>query len=149
MIRGYFRPTGPQNPSPYLDGSISIPSIGVTRMEVRFLIDTGSDRTLIGDIDSDRMFRGYDVDVRKLGEGLPSQGIGGIVGTREAQATLRIEDFSTSLKIDILEPVPGQQPSVPSLLGQDVLSHFALFMEERANRVLLLEPDEADSLQIA
>ena len=118
-------------------------------MEVRFLIDTGSDRTLIGDIDSDRMVRYYNVNAGNLEEGIPSQGIGGIVSTREAQATLQLEDFSTSLKIDILEPTPGQQPSVPSLLGRDILSHFALFMEERTNRVLLLEPAEADSLQVA
>lgn len=33
---------------------------------------------------------------------------------------------------------------MPSILGRDVLSRFALVMEERTNRVLLLEPEEAD-----
>lgn len=33
---------------------------------------------------------------------------------------------------------------MPSVLGRDILSRFALFMEERTQRVLLLEPDEAD-----
>lgn len=149
MIRGYFRPAGPANPSPYVDGAVSIPSFGVIGMNIRFLIDTGSDRTLIGDIDADRMVRHYNIDTGNLEEGVPSRGIGGIVSTREVQVTLQLEDFSTNLTIDILEPIPGQQPSVPSLLGRDILSHFALFMEERANRVLLLEPNEADSLQIA
>ncbi len=148
MISGYFRSAGLENPSPYVNGVVSVPSVGLIGMEVRFLIDTGSGSTLIGDIDADRMFRYYDVDARSLGEGIPSQGIGGIVPTREVQATLQLEDFSASLRIDILEPVPGQQPSVPSLLGRDVLSHFALLMEERTGRVLLLEPAEADSLQI-
>ena len=117
-------------------------------MEVRFLIDTGSGSTLIGDIDADRMFSYYSVDAGSLEEGIPSQGIGGIVPTREVQATLQLEDFSASLKIDILKPIPGQQPAVPSLLGRDVLSYFALIMEERTDRVLILEPDEADSLHI-
>ena len=81
-----------------------------------------------------------------LDEGLPSQGIGGVVATREVQATLGLDDFSISISLDILEPTPGQPPSVPSLLGRDVLSHFALFMEDRTNRVLLLEPHEADRL---
>ena len=89
------------------------------------------------------------MDAGNLEEGIPSQGIGGIVSTREVQATLQLEDFSTDLKIDILEPVPGQQPSVPSLLGRDILSHFALFMEDRTSSVLLLEPHEADALRIA
>lgn len=145
MIRGYFLPTSPEEPPP---GLIDIPEAGVVRMEVRFLIDTGSDRTLIGDIDADRMARHYNIDAGNLEEGIPSQGIGGIVSTREVQATLQLEDFSTELNIDILEPIPGQQPSVPSLLGRDILSHFALFMEDRTSRVLLLEPHEADALQI-
>ncbi len=133
MIRGYFRSAGPANPSPYVDGAVSIPSVGVIGMRVRFLIDTGSDRTLIGDIDADRMVRYYNIDAGNLEEGVQSQGIGGIVSTREVQVTLQLEDFSTSLTIDILEPIPGQQPSVPSLLGRDILSHFALFVEERTN----------------
>ena len=146
MITGYFRPTGPQNSSPYVDGSISIPSIGIIRMEVRFLIDTGADRTLLGDTDADRMLRDHVLDLEGLDEGLPSQGIGGVVATREVQATLGLDDFSISISLDILEPTPGQPPSVPSLLGRDVLSHFALLMEDRTNRVLLLEPHEADRL---
>ena len=35
-------------------------------------------------------------------------------------------------------------PSMPSILGRDVLSRFALVLEERTHRVLLLEPEEAD-----
>jgi hypothetical protein len=33
--------------------------------------------------------------------------------------------------------------TIPSLLGRDILSRFALFMEERTNRPFLLEPDAA------
>ena len=39
-------------------------------------------------------------------------------------------------------------PRIPFLLGRDVLSHFALFLEERTNRVLLLEAYEADALPL-
>lgn len=38
--------------------------------------------------------------------------------------------------------------SIPSLLGRDVLARFALFFEERTGRVLLLEPSEADALEL-
>ena len=45
-------------------------------------------------------------------------------------------------------PVPETPHPIPSLLGRDVLSHFALFLEERTGRVLLLEPHEADALPL-
>ena len=45
-------------------------------------------------------------------------------------------------------PVPETPHPIPSLLGRDVLSHFALFLEERTGRVLLLEPHEAAALPL-
>ena len=50
--------------------------------------------------------------------------------------------------IPVIEPIPGRLVGLPSLLGLDILSHFALFVEDRTNRVLLLEPAEADALPI-
>jgi hypothetical protein len=149
MIIGYFPPINSGDSPPYFVGLIDIPEMGITDVEIQFLIDTGADRSLIGDDDSRRMVQDHQADFTTLEEGIPSQGIGGIVSTREAQAKLQLEDFSTDLEIDILEPVPGQQPTVPSLLGRDILSHFALFMEDRTDQVLLLEPAEADALRIA
>ena len=147
MIRGYFLPTGSEASPPYVDGLIDIPEIGVVGLEARFLIDTGADRSLLGDDDAGRMLRDYEVDLGRLEDGIPSQGIGGVVATREVQATLGLGDFSTSIRLDVLEPKSGQPPSVPSLLGRDILSHFALFMEGRTNRVLLLEPQEVERLE--
>ena len=90
----------------------------------------------------------YGVDTTKLPKGTPSRGIGGVTETRTVAATLYFEDFSIAidLSIDILEPSPDIQFRVPSLLGRDILSHFALFVEERTRKVLLIEPDEADAL---
>jgi hypothetical protein len=34
------------------------------------------------------------------------------------------------------------------MIRRDILSRFALFMEERTNRLFLLEPDEVDALQL-
>ena len=48
----------------------------------------------------------------------------------------------------ILEPIPGKLLPIPSLPGRDILSRFALYMEERTGRVLLLEPAEAESLTL-
>jgi hypothetical protein len=63
-------------------------------------------------------------------------------------AALNIGPFSIPLTLTILEPILNRILSIPSLLGGDVLSHFALFMEERTGRVLLLEPHEANALDI-
>ena len=115
-------------------------------MNVLFLIDTGADTSLIGDFDAFRMVRDFGVDLTDLPIGTPSEGIGGVVATRTAMSTLTVDDFTRNLRIDILEPSSETHFSVPSLLGRDILSHFALFVEERTRKVLLLEPAEADAL---
>ena len=115
-------------------------------MNVWFLIDTGADRSLIGDRDADYMFQRFNVDSARLRRGPSSQGLGGVAEMRTVEATLTFNDFSTNLSIDILEPSPDARFYVPSLLGRDVLAHFALFIEERTRKVMLLEPSEADAL---
>lgn len=146
MIQGYFRSTGSLK-RPYVNGAVHLPDVGISGIDIRFLIDTGADRTLLGHRDALRMSRVYGVDLTQLRVGLPFRGIGGVSTKRYVvQAVLEFGVFSTDLDLAILEPVHGQPPSIPSLLGRDVLVHFALFMEERTNRVLLLEPAEADRL---
>lgn len=56
--------------------------------------------------------------------------------------------FSTPLTLTILEAPTGPLAPIPSLLGRDVIAHFALFMEERTRRVLLLEPAEVAALPL-
>jgi len=144
MIRGYFDDR--LNSPPYVTGFIDIPAIGVVGMQVEFLIDTGADTSLIGNYDANRISERFDADLANLREGQPSYGLGGVTEMRTADATLRLDDFTKNLRVDILEPSPDGQFYVPSLLGRDVLAHFALFVEERTRKVLLLEPDEADAL---
>ena len=144
MIRGHF--SDRLNSPPYVVGFIDIPAVGVIGMRVEFLIDTGADTSLIGNSDANRMSERFDADLTNLREGQPSYGLGGVSEMKTAEATLIFDDFSKNLRIDILEPSPDIQFRVPSLLGRDILSHFALFVEERTRKVLLLEPDEADAL---
>ena len=147
MLTGYFSPEGGlPNPRPYLTGSIDVPAIGVVEMQVDFLIDTGADRSIIGSSDAARMVRYFGVDLADLQDGPPSGGIGGVVATKTAEVALAFGAFSQNMRLDILEPTPDARFAIPSLLGRDVLSQFALFVEERTDRVLLLEPAEADAL---
>ena len=146
MIRGYFSSSDPQaHPSPYVNGLVNFPSIGISEMEVQFLVDSGANDTVLGHYESHRIVNGYGVDLT----GLPMAavpGVGGSVSTRLVQAELEFDGFVAHLLLPVLELMHGQPPSIPSLLGRDILSHFALFMEERTDRVLLLEPHESDRL---
>ena len=143
MIRGSFQPLGGA-PAPCVSARVHIPDVG--EMSVLFLVDTGADRSLIGDGDARRMFRRFNIDPAILPEGPASQGLGGVVEMRTAEATLQFGNYLITLSIDILEPPADMRFAIPSLLGRDVLSNFALFIEERTDKVLLLEPAEADAL---
>ena len=147
MIRGYFRSVGSVR-RPYVDGLIDVPAFDITGMEIRFVVDTGADRTLVGHRYALHMVRLYDADLTRLPMGPSSRGIGGVATTRVVRAVLAFEGFSTDIELPMLEPTDGQPIGIPSLLGRDVLSHFGLFMEERTNRVLLLEPHEVDRLEL-
>ncbi len=144
MITGYFR-----SGRPYIDISVIMPNLGMVEMDISFVVDTGADRTLIGNRDALLLSTSHGIDLAELPTGRQSLGIGGLTSTRQTRVSMRIGGLHIDRDIPILEPVPGRIVGLPSLLGRDILSHFALFMEDRTNRVLLLEPDEADSLRIA
>ncbi len=147
MLTGYFSPAEDlPNPRAYLRGFVDIPAVGLIGMPVEFLIDTGADSSLIGDSDASRMVDEFGADLSNLQNGPPSGGIGGIVATKTAEVALAFGDFSKNMRIDILASPPAPGFEVPSLLGRDILSQFALFVEERTDKVLLLEPSESDAL---
>ena len=144
MIRGYFS----SSKRPYVNISINMPDLDIFGVDVRFAIDTGADRTFIGHRDALSLSGRYGIDLTRLPTGRRSLGIGGLSSTRQTRVTMRIGSLNVDQDIPILEPMPGRIVGLPSLLGLDILSHFALFIEDRTNRVLLLEPAEADALQI-
>lgn len=144
MIKGYFR-----SGRPYVDILVTMPILGIVEMKIPFAVDTGASRTLIGHRAATEMIGRYGIDLESLPTGHQSLGIGGLSSTRQTRVTMRIGSLDVDQDIPILEPIPGRLVDLPSLLGLEILSHFALFVEGRTNRVLLLEPAEADSLQVA
>ncbi len=86
------------------------------------------------------------MNLAALDVGLPGRGVGGEWGTRSVDTLLTLDSVSMPLVLTILAPPPGPIPFIPSLLGRDILARFALFMEERTSRVLLLEPHEVEAL---
>jgi hypothetical protein len=144
VISGYFA-TGARARRPFVNAVLDLPAVG-RRLSVPLLVDTGADRTVLAPLDARR----WRVDLTALPAGAPSSGIGGRVTTRTVDAILTLQDFSTSLSLTILEwpPPPAPTPAIHSVLGRDVISRFALFVEERTSRVLLLEPAEADAFAL-
>jgi len=149
MIRGYFRMFGSIR-RPYVDAVLNFPTLGISGLEIRFLVDTGADRVLLSPVAAARLADRFQIDLTRLPEAPPSQGVGGRATARTVDAELMLDGFSLSLPIAILEPPPPptDPPAIPSLLGRNVLAHFALFMEERTGRVLFLDADEADALSL-
>lgn len=146
MIRGYFLRAG-RTGRPFVDASFEFPLLQTGSFEVPLLVDTGADRTILAPLDSMRLAQELGIDLGTLPKGLPSTGVGGQADTRVVETTLTLDSFSMPLTLTIIEPVLPIS-LIPSLLGRDLLFRFALIVEQRANRVLLLEPEEADALRL-
>ena len=142
MIRGYMAGL-PGRRRPFPHAILEFPTLDHRQLDVEFLIDTGADRSVLSPKDAQRL----GVDVAALPAGQPTVGVGGRMETFMVPAILNLEEYSVSLELTILSPGRSSMP-IPSLLGRNILSRFALFFEERTERVLLLEPTEADALNL-
>lgn len=145
MIRGRFEGL-PGRRRPFVTAHLSISSQNISG-DVSFLVDTGADSIVLAPTDA--LFLG--IDTRLLPQGAPSIGVGGVTPTVNAKALITLNDQAFDILLRILAPRSRQQRAlrtIPSLLGRDILSHFALLVQERTNRVLLLEPKEADLLDL-
>ena len=146
MIRGYFA-TSAAHRRPFVNAHFDFPSLGLAG-DIPLLVDTGADPTVLAPADAGRL----EIPLAQLPSGPPSAGVGGTTLTVSVPATLTLDARSVAVTMRILTPqTPRQQRTlrrIPSLLGRDILSRFALFMEERSQRVLLLEPHEADALSL-
>ncbi len=146
MIRGHFATIATRK-RPVVEAVFAFPTLGHRTFRTRLLVDTGADRTIVAPLDADRLQRDLGIDITTLPQGDPIRGVGGQTPTRVIQALLTMEGSSVSLTLPILEASPSLLP-IPSLLGRDIISRFALIVEERTSRVLLLDPDEADALNL-
>ena len=146
MIRGRLIGTGGRL-RPFILARLFLPSQGISG-DVNFLVDTGADNTVL----ATSAAASLRIDAARLPPGPPSGGVGGVTPTVYAAATFALEDYRYDLALRILAPRTAAQrlalAHIPSLLGRDILSHFALFFEERTGRVLLLTPEEADALNL-
>ena len=112
MIRGHHDPRVGLIRRPVIDGMFAFPSLGISRFQVRFLVDSGADRTTLSPRDAIRLARRFDIDLTTLAQELPSQGVGGQALTRAVDAELTIASFAFRFRLTILEPNPGQEKRI-------------------------------------
>jgi predicted aspartyl protease len=143
VIRGYF--SADQRRRPFVSASLQFPTHDNRELAVQFLVDTGADRTLLAPLDAARL--GLDLD--SLEPGVPSTGVGGRTETRTVPAILSMDGVSIDVTLTLLASKSQlREFPIPSLLGRDVLSRFALFIDEPSDRVLLFIPAEVHQLNL-
>jgi predicted aspartyl protease len=138
LIHGYFVGLPPRRRA-FVSATFLFPSLRVVRLGMQLLIDTGADRTVLSCADAD----GLGTTLAGFPAGPLLGGVGGRISTSLVDAVLLLGSSLIPLVLTI--PMPNQAgPSIPSILGRDILSRYALVVEERTDRILLLEPREAD-----
>lgn len=146
MTTGYFQ-TDSAYRKPYIDIEVSFPDAGNRSLVTAFLIDTGADSTMLSFdilvyIRNELGIDFFDLPVSEK----PISGVGGYVRTRTIRATLTIGNYSTTMPVPIMEPPSGTPVAMPSLLGMDILQDFALFVESRSDRVMLLDAAQTEGI---
>lgn len=141
MIQGSFAgPPGRRRPQ--IVAHVAIDLTGKEE-EVTFIVDTGADRSLLSVAAAEAL--GLDAQVLPAGRSL---GIGGAAATALAPAVLRLGTRRFRVTVRVLVAGTDVQRRLPSVLGGDMLAHFGLYIEERRDLVVLLEPEEADALAL-
>ena len=140
MIIGYFDLVG-ATLRPFIRCDISFPDYpDIAPAPIEFVVDTGADMTALSPDDA----AGLGIQVAALGFGQRIGGVGSAFSTRVVESQITFQDFSTPHLLHI----PEVSHPMPSLLGRDFMRGFALFMEERTERVFLLEPGDLDNFGI-
>ena len=133
MILGYFQEEGSFS-RPYVDLTLQFPVANNQSLRISFLVDTGADHTLLSPLVGARLRQRLGVDILNLPFGSPIVGVGGQTETRMIDATLDLGEQSVSTTLPLVEPPPGYFPTIPSLLGRDIIYELALFMEHKTDR---------------
>ena len=148
MIPGYFQDEN-SILRPFVDLTLEFPIANNQSLRIAFLVDTGADRTLLSPVDGVRLRGELGIDILGLPFGSPIGGIGGHLETRMIDATIDIGEQPISTTLSLVEPPPGQFPTMPSLLGRDIIYQLALFMEHRTDRLLLLDESETEHIRFS
>ena len=129
MIIGEFDDRG----RPYVEGRVIIQRLNINGI-VRFLLDTGADRTCLHPRDARRARMPFD----QLGNRRTSRGIGGSSSYFSETTILAFVDKPQmrfyELELLIAEPHERNE-ELPSLLGRDVINHWYMQYDPAVTRL--------------
>lgn len=129
MLRGRF---GNTTGRPYIEGRLAFPRFN-TKGDISFLVDTGADRSVLMPTDAARLL----IDYTRLQNQIESIGIGGKSIQYPERAIVTFLEQGKRLcvyEIDILIHAPDPLlAKVPSLLGRDIIQHWALLCDRTKN----------------
>ena len=138
---GFYHSEADEPPAPYITARVVLPGLGVAA-DVDFLIDTGSDVTILHPEDVNRL----GIDYRQLNPGTleATVGIGGESDYYRESATLTFQDssgveLSCELDVFILQGPAPALLDAPSLLGRDFLNRCDVRLN-RSQSLARLEP---------
>ena len=109
--------------------------------EIRFVVDTGADRTLIGYDDAKRL--GVDYRRYRPEDSVRTLGIAGSLRTYDEEGWLvlrSVDDGEHTFGVALSVAEKNPDGWVPSLLGRDILDRFDLFVSRRRNVLTLTRP---------
>ncbi len=115
---------------------------GAPPKQVRFLIDTGADRTTLSPSDADAVFPGYaDLDWTRDPRLSEVRGVGGMCRIIVRMGVIRLTDdrlgdIDWEGLIELIEPTADSR-ALPSLLGRDILDHFRLTVSRQESLISL------------
>ena len=132
MIRGYFDQYG----RPFVQGRLTVPRLGMDGF-VDFLVDTGSDSTVLHPLDGQLLRCNFDL----LKDSEVVDGIGGghdYFPESGAAITLTGERTAyqfSPITIDIAKP-GGNVDTLPSILGNDMLQYLKMYYRRRVGTLI-------------
>ena len=142
MIRGYFVREPGVPATPYVVAKLRLmPQSGFE--PVSFIIDTGSDFTILNPLDASRLWLDY--QAQDFATGATNRillGIGGQMRVALKTVDLKFTDdelgtLGSSMTVHVAAPDEADQWDLPSLLGRDVLQAFTLTVDARSETVTL------------
>jgi hypothetical protein len=135
MILGFV--AGPVR-RPMVEALVSFPSLPGELLAVRFLIDTGAQRSLLAPLQALRLEQ-LGVSFFALARDVGVVAVGGAVETRTISAEIHLAHRTFTLPgLAVMAPPPPAN-FMPSLLGRDILRAFTLVINDQENVVWLLE----------
>ena len=132
-----------------IDGLVWIPSIGI-RGAISFLIDTGSDCTVLMPADAQRLKLNYSLLPKQTRDG-ETIGAGGVCKDHvvAARVLLTVPQklvYTWNVDLHVQPPDDSIELDIPSLLGRDILSRCGLVYDQRGKK-LELSVHSADRTQ--